>query len=461
LFGTYLASTDRFGSPFDDNEAHYLKVLLDEIFGRQNFVANIFWQKVYSERMDAKAFSVSHDHLLVFQRSELFKVNKTSKEQNERQFNFRDSATGLSYRRRSLRKEGSNSRRADRPNLYYGIQAPDGSTVFPIRSDGSEGNWRWSKQTYERNVGLDMVEWVQTRGRWEVYVKQFLEAAATRPPATYWPHDEVGHNHEAKQEAQALNPTDVFPTPKPERLIRRVVELATFPGDIVLDSFAGSGTTGAVAQKLGRRWIMVELGDHARTHIVPRMTKVIDGADQGGITEAVGWKGGGGFRFFRLAPSLLEKDRWGNWVISKQYNAAMLSEAMCKHEGFTYTPSDTVYWQHGYSTERDFIYVTTQTLTNDQLVALNQEVGENRSLLVCCGAFRGNPDHFPNLTLKKIPNAVLNRCEWGRDDYSLKIASLPQAPTSEPEPSKDSANGHIRRTTPADGQLRLEQAEQV
>lgn len=248
---------------------------------------------------------------------------------------------------------------------------------------------------------------------------------------------------------------------KPEALVKRIIELATEPGDLVLDSFAGSGTTGAVAHKMNRCWIMVELREHAHTHIIPRMKRVIDGTDQGGITKAVDWKGGGGFRYSRLAPSLLEKDRWGNWVVSQQYNAAMLSEAMCKLEGFTYAPSDSVYWQQGYSTERDCIYVTTQTLTHEQLAALNDEVGESRSLLVCCGAFRGNPDHFPNLTLKKIPNAVLKKCEWGRDDYSLKVSQLAQAPTSQPESSKQTANGRVRRSTLAEGQLLLEQAEKA
>ncbi len=148
------------------------------------------------------------------------------------------------------------------------------------------------------------------------------------------------NTQEAKKEVHGLVPErgGLFATPKPERLIERVIEIATNPGDLVLDSFAGSGTTGAVAHKMGRRWIMVELGEHCHTHIIPRLKKVIDGEDPGGVTEATGWKGGGGFRYFRLAPSLLEKDKWGNWVISKEYNAAMLAEAMCKLEGFTYAP---------------------------------------------------------------------------------------------------------------------------
>ena len=215
---------------------------------------------------------------------------------------------------------------------------------------------------------------------------------------------------------------------KPEALLKRCLDLATNPGDLVLDSFAGSGTTGAVAHKMGRRWIMVELGEHCHTHIIPRLQKVIDGEDQGGISKAVNWQGGGGFRYYRLAPSLLEKDRWGNWVINQQYNAAMLAEALCKLEGFTYAPSDTLYWQHGHSTERDFIYVTTQTLSPQQVQALSDEVGPERSLLVLCLAFRGPADAYPNLTVKKIPKQVLARCEWGHDDYSLKVENLPQAP---------------------------------
>jgi adenine-specific DNA-methyltransferase len=220
---------------------------------------------------------------------------------------------------------------------------------------------------------------------------------------------------------------------KPEALIRRCLELSTNPGDLVLDSFAGSGSTGAVAHKMGRRWIMVELGEHCHTHVIPRLKKVIDGDDKSGITEVVGWKGGGGFRYYHLAPSLLEKDKWGNWVIHRDYNAAMLAEALCKLEGFTYAPSDTVYWQQGYSTERDFLYVTTATLSHEQLQQLADEVGPERSLLVLCPAFRGKGD-FPNLTVRKIPKQVLSRCEWGHDDYSLQVENLPKAPAPDAPP---------------------------
>ena len=234
---------------------------------------------------------------------------------------------------------------------------------------------------------------------------------------------------------------------KPEALIKRCVELSTNPGDLVLDSFAGSGTTGAVAHKMGRRWIMVELGEHCHTHIVPRLKKVIGGQDPGGVTQATGWQGGGGFRYYELAPTLLATDRWGNLVINPEYDAAMLAAAMCKLEGFAYAPSDSLWWQHGHSSERDFIYVTTQTLSAEQLEALADELGPERSLLVCCGAYRGvtavqAAERWPNLTIKKIPKMVKDRCEWGHDDYSLNVANLPMAQkTVEALPPQDDLFG--------------------
>lgn len=244
---------------------------------------------------------------------------------------------------------------------------------------------------------------------------------------------------------------------KPEKLIRRCIELATNEGDLVLDSFAGSGTTGAVAHKMRRRWIMVELGEHCHTHIIPRLQKVIDGTDQGGITEATGWSGGGGFQYYKLAPSLMEQDQWGNWIINREYNKEMLCEALCKIEGYRYAPSDTRYWQHGQGSETDFIYVTTQTLSDAQLNALSEAVGEGRSLLIIASAWRcPNLDKYPNLTLKKIPNSIAKSCEWGRDDYSLNVENLPmsqptaQAKTRSNSSGNDSPNKNKAKAKPID-----------
>jgi adenine-specific DNA-methyltransferase len=173
---------------------------------------------------------------------------------------------------------------------------------------------------------------------------------------------------------------------------------------------------------------MVELGEHCHTHIMPRLKKVIDGDDPNGVTEEVGWRGGGGFRYYKLGPTLIVEDEWGNPVINPEFNAGMLTEAMCKLEGFTFDPNAEVYWQQGRSSETDFIYVTTQFMSKDMLAKISDEVGPNRSLLICCSAFRCDVSQFENLTVKKIPKAVLKKCEWGHDDYSLEIQNLPDAP---------------------------------
>ena len=212
----------------------------------------------------------------------------------------------------------------------------DGTEIWPVKPDGTEGRWRWKKENVPTN--LDQLEFIQKDGRWEIYVKQFQEENPSRPPATLWLNEEVGHNHEAKLEVRAFNSSDVFSTPKPERFLKRVLEIATNPNDLILDSFAGSGTTGAVAHKMGRRWIMIELGEHCHTHIIPRLQKVIDGQDAGGITESVQWQGGGGFRYYRLAPTLIVNDRWGNPIINPAYNAAQLAEALSKLEALPMRP---------------------------------------------------------------------------------------------------------------------------
>jgi adenine-specific DNA-methyltransferase len=409
----------------DDNEAHYLKVLCDEIFGRNNFIANVIWQKKYAPANDAKWLSDSHDHILVYAcNKEIWRPNKlTRSESSDSAYKNPDNDP------RGLWKAGDytcNKSVDERPNLYYAIHQPNtGKEIYPSRSRV----WSYSQEQHRKNEELGLIWWgVKGINNVPAY-KRFLKDVDTGITAqTIWEWKDIGHTQDGRKEQLQLYPSNPFSTPKPEKVIQRILELGSNPGDLVLDSFAGSGTTGAVAHKMGRRWIMIELGEHCHTHIIPRLKKVIDGDDKGGITEAVGWQGGGGFRYYRLAPSLLEQDKWGNWVINKTYNAAMLAEALCKIEGFTYAPSDTFYWQHGYSSEQDFLYVTTQTLSHDQLAQLSEEVGNERTLLVLCIAFRGNTEAFPNLTVKKIPKQVLSRCEWGHDDYSLKVENLPQAP---------------------------------
>lgn len=413
----------------DDNEAHYLKVLCDEVFGRINFLCDIAWEKRYAPPPDTKEFGYVHDHLFVYRKSTTFsrKLLPLTEDQTGRYKNPDNDSRGPwkaeNYTCRYTAEE--------RPNLFYPIKQPNtGEEIWPKRTRV----WAMSREVHELNAREGRIWWGVNGKNSVPALKNFMSKINQgMMPMSIWKHTLAGHTQEAAKEMLALFGVDKFTTPKPERLIQTIIHIATNPNDLVLDSFAGSGTTGAVAHKMGRRWIMIELGEHCHTHVIPRLHKVIDGSDQGGISKVVEWKGGGGFRYYKLAPSLMEQDKWGNWVICKEYNAAMLAEAVCKLEGFVYEPSDSLYWLHGHSTETDFIYVTTQTLSHEQFQALSDEVGTNRSLLVCCSAFRGRPDAFANLTVKKIPNAVLSRCEWGHDDYSLKIENLPQKP---PEPGQ-------------------------
>jgi adenine-specific DNA-methyltransferase len=412
----------------DDNEAHYLKVMCDEVFGRSNFVATFAWEKDKGRRNDTD-ISSAHDHVLLYtaNRNIWRKIRNPLPRTEEQKARYRnpdgDHRGPWLQGDNGTAKSGSDSAR-------FPITLPSGRIVVP-----PSGNfWRFSIANFEQARAEGRV-YFGAKGDGLPIIKRYLtEVQEGVVPRTWWPAEEAGSNQSAKRDHLRKHLPDIepFATPKPKELLKLALQISTNPGDLVLDSFAGSGTTGAVAHKMGRRWIMVELGEHCHTHIVPRLQKVIDGQDLGGVTQATGWQGGGGFRYYELAPTLLSTDRWGNLVINPEYDAAMLAGAMCKLEGFTYAPSEVLWWQQGHSSERDFIYVTTQTLSAEQLAALSEEVGAERSLLVCCAAYRGvtaalAAERWPNLTIKKIPKMVKDRCEWGHDDYSLNVANLPMA----------------------------------
>ena len=422
----------------DDNEAHYLKVLCDEVFGRGNFIANIVWNHRKSVQSDI-VISLSHNHLLVFAKSkDKVTLNRLQLVDADKYSNPDNDPRGLWY---ATPFDAPNIR----PNLTYPITNPNtGEEYLPPKGRC----WRTTQEEYLKALADNRIVFGKT-GKSKPQMKRFLSEAQSKGSSvkTWW--DDAGTATEGTKELQKMNFD--FDTPKPERLLGKVLQIATNPGDLVLDSFAGSGTTGAVAHKMGRRWIMVELGEHCHTHIIPRLQKVIDGEDQGGISKAVNWQGGGGFRYFRLAPTLIVNDKWGNQIINPDYNPEMLAEALAKLEGFIYMPSENLWWQHGYSSENDFIYVTTQSLSVEQLQVLSDEVGAGRSLLICCSAWRGitadqAAERFPNLSLKKIPKMILKRCEWGHDDYSLNVANLPMA-EEEPEP-RSSENQPAAKTKP-------------
>lgn len=431
----------------DDNECHYLKVMCDEIFGRQNYKATITWQRKYSVSNNYQGIASICDFILVYSKSENFKNNLLPRTADSAaRYSNPDNDPRGPWKAVDYLNQATPEKR---PNLCYDIINPN--TGLTIKN--TKKAWKYDPNTHAQHVKENRIWWGIKGENTVPALKLFLsEVRDGMTPHNWWPHEEVGHTDESKKEMIGLyGAKDVFDTPKPERLLKRILEITTDKGDWVLDSFAGSGTTGAVAHKMGRKWIMVELGEHCHTHIIPRLQKVIDGTDQGGISQAVNWTGGGGFRYYKLAPSLLERDRWGNLTINPDYNAAMMSEALCKQHGYTYAPSETVFWQQGYATENSFLYATTQNLSLEQLQALAEEVGEHRSLLIIAAAWRGISGEeasrrWPNLILKKIPNSILHLCEWGKDDYSLNVANLPMAqPTQQvglkSDPQQDNTSG--------------------
>jgi len=409
----------------DADESHYLKVLCDEIFGRRNFVDEVIWQRSYAPINLKKTLSRSHDTILVYtkDRTENFELNKLprTEDANDRYKNPDNDPRG----------KWKSSDCTVGPVIeekIYPIETPSGRIVYP-----SPGRcWLYTKERFEEMVAQNRI-WFGPDGNSVPSVKKFLSEVKQGITAqTLWTYKEVGHNQDAKKEIKAFGFETVFDTPKPEKLIERIITLGSNPGDIVLDSFLGSGTTAAVAQKMGRKYIGIELGNHAYTHCVPRLKMVTDGTDQGGISKAQNWEGGSGFKFYELAPSLLKEDKFGNLVINKEYNADMLAAAMAKQEGYTYQPSQEVYWKQGFGSETDYIYTTTQFMTVEALAAIYETMAEDETLLICCTSFqRECKQAFNNISIKKIPQMLLGRCEFDKDDYSLHIISAPEVESDE------------------------------
>jgi len=300
LLRELLAEDGSIWVSIDDNEGHYLKVLMDEIYGRSNFIANVLWQKIFSPKNTARHFSEDHDHILVFAKnSDVWLPNDMP----------RSDRLNASYKNPDNDPRGPwTSGDVSARNFYgagtYPIACPSGRI---IEGPPNGMYWRMSKEKFAE-MDADNRIWWGVDGNNIPRIKRFLtEVKQGVVPQTLWMNSEVGNTQEAKKEVVALFGGENFMTPKPERLLQRILHIATNPNDLVLDSFLGSGTTAAVAHKMGRRWIGIEMGEHARTHCLPRLQKVIDG-EQGGISQAVGWQGGGGFRLFTLGQPVFLAD---------------------------------------------------------------------------------------------------------------------------------------------------------
>nr|WP_238717988.1 site-specific DNA-methyltransferase [Petrachloros mirabilis] len=410
----------------DDVECHYLKFICDETFGRSNFVSSIAWEKDQGRRGDTD-ISSAHDHILLYARDrEIWRNIRNLLLRTEKQESrYRNPDNDL---RGSWLQGDNGTAKSGSENARFEITLPSGRVVVPPK-----GNyWRFSEETFEKARCEGRV-YFDSKGDSMPVIKRYLdEVQQGIVPRTWWPAQEVGSNQSAKRDhlRKLLPEIEPFSTPKPEQLLHRIILIATNSGDLVLDSFAGSCTTGAVAHKMGRRWIMVELGEHCHTHIIPRLQKVINGDDPGGITSAANWQGGGGFRYYKLAPSLLKKDKWGNWVINPDYHAEMLAEALCKLEGFTYAPSETLYWQQGYSTERDFIYVTTQNLSHNQLAQLADEVAQTAPCWCSAWPFGGGPT-LPTSPSKKSLSTCSPAVSGITTTTASKSKTYPRHPLSQ------------------------------
>jgi len=318
LLRDLLAEDGSIWVSIDDHEGHYLKVVMDEIFGRRNFVTSLSWQKRYS-RENRTAIGSAHENILIYSPNpELFKQRRNKLPLGEKQIsvykNPNNDPKGL-WRGVSLSAQGF------RKNQMYEIIGPTGKTFIPPAGSC----WKVVRSEFDR-LSADGKIYFGKNGDAMPSRKQYLADIEGMVPWTWWPHEEAGHTDEAKREVYSIfGNGDDFATPKPERLVQRILHIASNPGDLVLDSFLGSGTTAAVAHKMGRKWIGVEMGDHAVTHCAPRLRKVIEG-EQGGISKAVEWQGGGGFRFYRLGEpvtlTLQERPDTTGWTFEAQQSSA-------------------------------------------------------------------------------------------------------------------------------------------
>lgn len=302
LLRELLAEDGSIWVSIDDNEAHYLKVVMDEVFGRGNFVASNVWQKRYS-RENREAIGDVHEYITVYAKQpDLFKKQRNLVPLTEEQAKvYRNTNNDPRGRWRPVPMTAQEGHAT--PEQFYEVVTPSGKIHTP-----PEGRcWGIAKATYEKLLAEGRI-YFGKKGDAQPNIIRYLSEVPGIAPWTWWPSDEVGHTDESKKEIHALfGKTAAFESPKPERLLQRILQIATNPGDLVLDSFLGSGTTAAVAHKMGRRWIGIEMGEHARSHCLPRLEKVIAG-ERGGISQAVGWQGGGGFRFFRLGQPVFLAD---------------------------------------------------------------------------------------------------------------------------------------------------------
>jgi len=433
----------------DDQEVHYLKVVLDEIMGRENFITTIAIKSSTPSGLKTthrdKTIIKTKDLILVYKKSEELRINSLYIQRNSWDTHYSKYLDRGSNEIKNLidilmgnniLPPGSKLKDIDSSNSKFKeFYLKNRDNIFqtqPIMPEEHKRNSIAQRDSLYSYYDADGIENFALNGRRFVFLKSSLNTLEDGNEdlgvllCDFWSDIDF-------QNTQNEGGVSFPAGKKPEKLVFRIIKMFTDDNDIVLDSFLGSGTTAAVAHKMDRKWIGIELGEHCHTHCIPRLQKVCDGTDQGGISEAVNWKGGGGFKYYYLAPSLLKQDKYGNWIIEEKYNANMLAAAMAKHNSFKYQPSEEVYWKQGQSSEKDFIYTTTQFITVEKLDQIHEEMQRDESLLICCKKFsKPCENRYSNITIKKMPQMLLGKCEFGREDYSLNIISMPRN-ENEPE----------------------------
>ena len=421
----------------DDNELFHLKILCDEIFGIENFISNICVKMSHlsglkMSHMEKKPPKIKEYILIYAKNKDRFSLNPTYEKAswNEalsryNQFIINIDEPTDKWQVKPVRQvaiqRGINVKNIEQLEQFL---IGNSKAIFrtarnrALETTGIKGKFIaiTSKTGLNKLVYNDEEVLFASEKMTEVNGK----LVPANPIGDIWLDIGINNLHNEGN-------VDFRNGKKPEKVISRIIGMSSNPGDLVLDSFLGSGTTAAVAHKMGRRWIGIELGEHAKTHCYLRLKAVIKG-EQGGISKAVNWQGGGGFKFYTLAPSLLKKDKFHNWVISQEYNADMLAAAMAKQEGFKYQPHPSTYWKQGQNSEQDFIFTTTQFFTVKALDSIQDEMRPGETLLICCKSFQAAcKGRFGNITIKKIPLMILGRCEYGKEDYSLNIINMPNS----------------------------------
>ena len=318
---------------------------------------------------------------------------------------------------------------ADGKRYYWDTVARDGlQSPIPVSVVCPDGsvltiNSQIGQETIQKGLKNGTIRLTKSKNGWTLHHKVYMGRGQVQRSILR----DVGTNKTAGDELEYLfGEKKAFPYPKPEKLIARILELATKPGDLILDSFLGSGTTAAVAHKMGRHYIGIEMGDHAYTHCKVRLDKVIAGEDQGGITKSAKWKKGGGYRFYELAPTLINQDAFGEYVINPYYDADRLAAAVALHEGFTYQPDENLYWKQSVGNEKSYLFVSTRHLNSTYLDAIRDTMGDDEYLIIACCSFDSGLDKaYARITVKKIPQMLLKRCEFGKTDYNLNIVHPP------------------------------------